>query len=106
MPSTAGYSTAASWLQHISGQNPKADISKKDESSDPILRDLRSMKDAETQDKMNSLPPPRQDLRNEGRARVQQQPKPKFVAHKDPTKGRKGKEKVVSNRLGNELHMA
>jgi hypothetical protein len=38
--------------------------------------------------------------------RVMCQPKPKFVAHKDPTRGKKEKVKTNSNRLGNQLHMA
>jgi|EP00970_Alexandrium_tamarense_P004108 hypothetical protein len=106
---TSGFSTAASWLQHISGQNPNAsDLStKKDVANDPILRDLRAMKDTEVQEGLFSHPPPKKNLRNENHNMMaQQQPKPKFVAHKDPTKGRKGKSKVQSNRLGNELHMA
>eukprot|EP00584_Thalassiosira_punctigera_P001528 CAMPEP_0172534418 /NCGR_PEP_ID=MMETSP1067-20121228/6793_1 /TAXON_ID=265564 ORGANISM="Thalassiosira punctigera, Strain Tpunct2005C2" /NCGR_SAMPLE_ID=MMETSP1067 /ASSEMBLY_ACC=CAM_ASM_000444 /LENGTH=41 /DNA_ID= /DNA_START= /DNA_END= /DNA_ORIENTATION= len=40
---TAGFSTAADWLSNISGPNAQQQISKKDESDDPILRDLRDM---------------------------------------------------------------
>mmetsp|Transcript_40280 Transcript_40280/g.68703 ORF Transcript_40280/g.68703 Transcript_40280/m.68703 type:complete len:109 (-) Transcript_40280:15-341(-) len=107
---TAGFSTAANWLQNISGPNAHNQIEKKDESNDPVLRDLRAMKDDETKDGVHSLPPPKYDNRVAGgRSNVpmpQQQPKPKFVAHKDPTRARKGKDKAKSNRLGNELHMA
>lgn len=53
-------------------------------------------------------PPPKNSARNEKMTdtRVLRQPKPKFVAHKDPTKGKKEKAKTTSNRLGNQLHMA
>lgn len=109
---TTGFSTAADWLSNISGPNAQTQIEKRDESHDPILRDLRDMKDAETKGGVHSLPPPKFD---QGRlpgpnARAQnhsqQQPKPKFVAHKDPTRGKRGKDKVKSNRLGKDLHMA
>jgi hypothetical protein len=106
---TTGFSTAADWLQNISGPNANTQIEKKDDSKDPVLRDLRAMKDAETRDGVYS--PPRYDSRGVGAHRVPmqlrsklEQPKPKFVAHKDPTPAKKGKDKVKSNRLGN--HMA
>ncbi|KAL3800432.1 hypothetical protein HJC23_011669 [Cyclotella cryptica] len=102
---TSGFSTAATWLQHISGQNPTQVIpSKKEIANDPVLRDLRAMKDTEIKAGVFDQPPPRKEVRGD-KLHVQQQPKPKFVAHKDPTKGRKGKEKATSNRLGGE-HMA
>mmetsp|Transcript_3427 Transcript_3427/g.7128 ORF Transcript_3427/g.7128 Transcript_3427/m.7128 type:complete len:117 (-) Transcript_3427:31-381(-) len=115
---TAGFSTAADWLSNISGPNARQQISKKDESyDDPILRDLRDMQDAERRAGVHSITPPKHDGRGAGLNRgaaigaraqnvAQQQPKPKFVAHKDPTRGKKRKEKVKSNRLGNHLHMA
>mmetsp|Transcript_26953 Transcript_26953/g.40740 ORF Transcript_26953/g.40740 Transcript_26953/m.40740 type:complete len:108 (-) Transcript_26953:211-534(-) len=106
---TSGYSNAAGWLQQISGVDPQANYADKD-AKDPILRDLHDMKDAETKD--DNLPLPRRSPRISGRngaqygvSYMQQQPKPKFVAHKDPTKAKKGKAKVASNRLGGE-HMA
>jgi len=108
---TTGFSTAANWLRDISGSNPSDQASKKDDSNDPVLRDLRSMKDAETSGGVHSLPPPRTDSRggrnaaHNGGAHLQHQPKPKFVAHKDPTRGKKGKEKMPSDRLGGN-HMA
>jgi hypothetical protein len=98
---TAGFSMAASWLENISGTNPKEHVVKKDEAKDPILQDLRAMKDAETKERgaVHSLPPPRTD---HGRAPRQPliQPKPKFVAHKDPVKGKtkKGKDPSASDR--------
>jgi hypothetical protein len=98
---TTVFSTAASWLENISGTNPKDHVVKKDEAKDPILQDLRAMKDAETKERgaVHSLPPPRVD---HGRAptHLQQQPKPKFVAHKVPVKGktRRGKESSASDR--------
>ena len=105
---TAGFSTAADWLSNISGPNASTQIEKKDDGKDPILRDLRDMKDAETKGGVHSLPPPKYDARSPGvtRAELVHQPKPKFVAHKDPTRGKKGKNKAKSNRLGNDLHMA
>mmetsp|Transcript_22933 Transcript_22933/g.32781 ORF Transcript_22933/g.32781 Transcript_22933/m.32781 type:complete len:108 (+) Transcript_22933:448-771(+) len=106
---TSGYSNAAGWLQQISGVDPQANYVDKD-AKDPILQDLRNMKDAETKD--DNLPLPRRSSRTSGRnvahngvAHMQQQPKPKFVAHKVATRAKKGKGKVVSNRLGGE-HMA
>eukprot|EP01083_Nonionella_stella_P036048 98374_1 len=103
---TAGFSTAADWLSNISGPNAEQQISKVDESKDPILRDLRSMKDAETKANAASAPkyvdPPRNDARahNAAHTTALRQPKPKFVAHKDPTKGKGRKDKKGSNRLG------
>jgi hypothetical protein len=95
---------AATWLENISGANPKACVAKEDEANDPILQDLHAMKDVETKERgaITSLPPPRHDRR--APAHLQQQPKPKFVAHKDP-KNKKGKESTTSNRLGGN-HMA
>mmetsp|Transcript_3428 Transcript_3428/g.7130 ORF Transcript_3428/g.7130 Transcript_3428/m.7130 type:complete len:118 (-) Transcript_3428:31-384(-) len=116
---TAGFSTATDWLSNISGLNAEQQIFnfKKDEPNDPILRDLRDMQDAERRAGVHSITPPKHDGRGAGLNRgaaigaraqnvAQQQPKPKFVAHKDPTRGKKRKEKVKSNRLGNHLHMA
>ncbi|KAL7537835.1 hypothetical protein ACHAXR_008108 [Thalassiosira sp. AJA248-18] len=102
---TTGFSTAATWLENISGPNANTDIAKKDEANDPVLRDLRAMKDEETKDGVHSFAPPRHDSRGvDGRNVVTrglnsktQQPKPKFVAHKDPTRGKKGKDKASSN---------
>ena len=56
---------------------------------------------------MVQRPPPKNSPRNDrmSETRLMRQPKPKFVAHKDPTKGKKQKEKTKSNRLGNQLHM-
>lgn len=102
---TTGFSTAANWLRDISGSDPNAQIDKKDDAVDPVLRDLREMKDAETKGGVYAMPPPRQDVRGMNLNRVQQQPKPKFVAHKDPTRGKKGKDKASSDRLGGN-HMA
>lgn len=108
MPS--GYSTAAGWLQSISGADPQASYKNRDDAKDPVLRDLRDMKDTERKDGPD-LPPPRRSQRNQrnaahnGVSHMQNQPKPKFVAHKEPTRGKKGKNKVASNRLGGE-HMA
>ena len=107
MPS--GYSYAAGWLQQISGVDPQANYADKG-AKDPILRDFYDMKDTETRDE--SLPIPRRNLHTSGRnvahngvSHMQQQPKPKFVAHKNPTRAKKGKDKVKSNRLGGD-HMA
>jgi len=103
---TSGFSTAATWLQHISGQNPNTQVipSKKEIANDPVLRDIRAMKDTEIKAGVFNQPPPRKEAKGD-KFHVQQQPKPKFVAHKDPVKGRKEKEKTTSNRLGGE-HMA
>mmetsp|Transcript_16558 Transcript_16558/g.30051 ORF Transcript_16558/g.30051 Transcript_16558/m.30051 type:complete len:107 (-) Transcript_16558:248-568(-) len=95
----------AAWLQHISGPTPNLQVDKKDLG---ILRDLRAMKDAETKDGVHSLPLLRHGSRSRtrnvtriGRAHMQQQqPQPKFVAHKDPTRGKKRKDEVKSNHLG------
>ena len=108
------YSTAANWLEAITGSKPNNQVIKKDESKDPILRDLRLMKDTETRDGLlRSNPPPRtrgdhpnsRNAAHVGGAHLQQQPKPKFVAHKDPTRGKSRKEKGSSDRLGGN-HMA
>ncbi|KAL9183083.1 hypothetical protein ACHAXT_004870 [Thalassiosira profunda] len=107
---TTGFSTAATWLQNVSGADPNA-VEPKDEHKDPVLRDLRAMQDAERIDGAHQLPPPRHDSRggrnaaHTGGAHLQQQPKPKFVAHKAPTSGKKGKAPAESNRLGGH-HMA
>ena len=104
---TAGFSMAADWLGHISGSTPRIVVTK--DPIDPILRDLHAMQDEETRDGARSYPPPRHDAsraaaygalpppKHNSKAH---QPKPKFVAHKDPTRGKKGKDKVQSNRLG------
>ena len=108
MTVTSGYSNAVGWLQQISGVDPQANYADKG-AKDPVLVDLHDMKDAETI--ARALPPPRRSARLSGRNAhngvplMQQQPKPKFVAHKAPTKAKKGKGKVSSNRLGGE-HMA
>ena len=101
---TSGFSTAATWLSHISGQTPVEAPTKKEIAADPILRDLRNMKDIEVKAGVFDMPPPKVE-KWEARANMQMQPKPKFVAHKDPTTGKKGKDKAMSNRLGGE-HMA
>ena len=56
---------------------------------------------------MVQRPHPKNSSRNDRMSETRQtiQPKPKFVAHKDPTKGKKQKAKKTSNRLGNHLHM-
>lgn len=105
---TTGFSTATDWLSNISGPNAQTQIEKKDKTLDPILRDLRDMKDAETKGGVHSSAPPKYNSRgipsHSGRAPMpQQQPKPKFVAHKDPTQGKKGKDKAKSNRLGTSM---
>mmetsp|Transcript_30883 Transcript_30883/g.65277 ORF Transcript_30883/g.65277 Transcript_30883/m.65277 type:complete len:110 (-) Transcript_30883:249-578(-) len=105
---TTGFSTAANWLKDISGSDPSDQLSKKDDAHDPIIRDLRAMKDEETKHAVRV--PPRLDSHGGRDAAAQtrnphiqvQQPKPKFVAHKDPTKSKKGKGKVSSNRLGGD----
>ena len=101
---TLGFATAADFLGGTVTQ-----VEEKDEHNDPILRDLRVMKDTETKE---YSPPP---LRYESKGVTSgfnprslnsklQQPKPKFVAHKEP-KGRKNKGKTSSDRLGGN-HMA
>mmetsp|Transcript_28215 Transcript_28215/g.60568 ORF Transcript_28215/g.60568 Transcript_28215/m.60568 type:complete len:111 (+) Transcript_28215:275-607(+) len=109
---TTGFSNAADWLSNITGPNAHTQIEKKDDAKDPILRDLRDMKDSETKGGVYTLPPPKYERRLPGGATQPKymaqlhQPKPKFVAQKDPTRGKKGKNKAKSNRLGNDLHMA
>lgn len=102
---TTGFSMAASWLENISGTNPKEHVVKKD-AKDPILQDLHAMKDAETKERggVHSLPPPRIDHGHAPR-QLQHQPKPKFVAHKDPVKAKtkRGKEESSARDRG---HMA
>lgn len=63
------------------------------------------MKDAETMGGARDLPPPRHDSRGGRPVHMQHQPKPKFVSHKPEHQGKKGKDKVSSNRLG-DSHMA
>ena len=101
---TLGFATAADFLGGTVTQ-----VEKKDEHNDPILRDLREMKDTET--KHNAPPPLRYDQKGvtsgfnpRSLNSKLQQPKPKFVAHKEP-KGRKNKGKTSSDRLGGN-HMA
>ena len=101
---------SASWLENISGTNPKEHVVKKD-AKDPILQDLHAMKDAETKERggVHSLPPPRIDHGDAPRQlhhrQMQHQPKPKFVAHKVPVKAKtkKGKEESSARDRG---HMA
>ncbi|KAL7504050.1 hypothetical protein ACHAXN_001765 [Cyclotella atomus] len=100
----SGFSTAANWLTQITGNEPIITPSKKDLSKDPIIRDLHAMKSQEIKAGVFEMPPPKHTHQREVN-RINQQPKPKFVAHKDPTKGKTRKEKVSSNRLGGE-HMA
>lgn len=103
---TSGYSTATAWLTSITGIDPILSPTKKELAKDPILRDLKSMKDTEI--KAYKSPPPKiiHNHHNVLMNHHQQQPKPKFVAHKDPTSKKKGgKVRGVSNRLGGE-HMA
>eukprot|EP01083_Nonionella_stella_P040262 109384_1 len=103
---SAGFSTAANWLRDISGSDPNTQIDKKDDTLDPVLRDLRDMKDAETKGGVHAMPPPRHHTDAGGmNPSKMRQPKPKFVAHKDPTRGKKGKDKSSSDRLGGN-HMA
>ena len=93
---SSGFSTAAGWLQNISGADNNANINDKKEEKDPIIRDLQSMKDQETRNGVHEPKVPR----HENRARAHEsngpriQPKPKFVAHKEPTRGKKGKDKA------------
>jgi hypothetical protein len=101
---TSGFSTAASWLSHISGQNPIPAPSKKELSKDPIIRDIHAMKDNEIKAGVFAMPPPKQSHQNQVN-RNPQQPKPKFVSHKTPVKAKERKAKAVSDRLGGE-HMA
>jgi hypothetical protein len=102
-----GFSTAADWLGNITG-TPKVDLEKKDEHNDPILRDLREMKDNETLATEPKVPRYASKGVNTGPRYVNQlnQPKPKFVAHKEPkSSGKKGNAAQASNRLGGN-HMA
>lgn len=63
------------------------------------------MKSAEIKGGVFDNPPPKITHTRGDVNRMNVQPKPKFVAHKDPVKGKGRKEKAVSNRLGGE-HMA
>jgi len=91
------FATAAPWLEHI-GSAPTLQANKKDLG---IVHELHTMKDAETKGGVHALPPPRHTRRN-GRnlAAHQHQPQPKTLAHKDPTRGKKKKDKAKSNRSG------
>ena len=106
---TSGFSTAATWLSNITGQQPIPSPTKKELSKDPIIRDLHAMKSAEVKNGVfdSRAPPKEARIRASemNKMNMQMQPKPKFVAHKDPVKGKGRKEKAVSNRLGGE-HMA
>ena len=86
-------------------QEPITAPSKKDLAKDPIIRDLHAMKDNEVKAGVFDMPPPKHADNYHKLNRTNQQPKPKFVAHKDPHKGKGQKEKAVSNRLGGD-HMA
>lgn len=95
---STGFSTAAGWLQNISGADNNANPNDNDKKEkDPIIRDLQSMKDQETRNGVHDAP---KAPRHENRARAHEsngpriQPKPKFVAHKEPTRGKKGKDKA------------
>lgn len=89
----------------VFSQEPITAPSKKDLAKDPIIRDLHAMKDHEVKAGVFDMPPPKHTDNYHKQNRMNQQPKPKFVAHKDPHKGKGQKEKVVSNRLGGD-HMA
>jgi len=104
---TSAFPTATTWLSHISGQNPIPTPTKKELSKDPIIRDLHAMKDTEVKAGVFRNPPPKHNrMYEKHHTQMQpQQPKPKFVSHKDPVKGRKEKVIGKSNRLGGE-HMA
>lgn len=105
---TSGFSTAATWLSNITGQQPIPSPTKKELAKDPIIRDLHAMKSAEVKNGVfeTRAPPNKTKIRGGGEVnRMNMQPKPKFVAHKDPVKGKGRKDKAVSNRLGGE-HMA
>jgi hypothetical protein len=99
----SGFSTAANWLTQITGNEPIITPSKKDLAKDPVIRDLHAMKSQEIKAGVFAMPPPKHHQKEVNR--INQQPKPKFVAHKDPTTGKMRKEKAASNRLGGD-HMA
>jgi len=111
---TTGFSTAATWLQNVAGHDNVAETEKKDVHNDPVLRDLRAMKDQETKDEIHNPPPPKHGYNtrsggrnpaNNGASHILNQPKPKFVSHKAPTHGKREKAPKASNRLGGD-HMA
>ena len=108
------YTTAANWLGNIVGTNPNNQVVQHDDHKDPVVRDLRDICEEETKH-MQHAQAPRYDSKGvnnnqangpgiNGRAYFQQQPKPKFVAHKEPKKG-KDKGSKSSDRLGGN-HMA
>jgi len=117
---SAGFSTVANWLQNIPGPNANNQVNKKDDAHDPILHDLCALKDDEIKAHAGTaaISAPRYRSRRGGGVRGYansggqsaatdsdvHQPKPKFVAYKDPTRGKKGKSAAKSNHLGNKLY--
>ncbi len=121
---TSIFATASTWLQSISSgqqhgnppatttRRPAAAVDKRGVPLESILRDFHSMQDAETKagGGVHSMKGNRAGggrgsrkaaSRRDSGARMQQQmPLPKSIVHKEPTRGRKKKEKVKSNRAG------
>jgi len=99
---TMSFFAAAAWL--VSGSAPTLHhASAKDLG---IVRDLHAMKDAETKGGAYALPLPRHVRWGNGRNSTHHQahrPPPKMVARKDPTRGKKKKDRAKSNRLGRVL---
>ena len=124
---TSIFATASTWLQSISSsgqqqgstasatttRQPAAAVDKR--ALESLLRDFHSMQDAETKagggggysmkgrnNRGGGGRGSRKSAsRRDGGARMQQQmPLPKSIVHKEPTRGKKKKEKVKSNRAG------
>ena len=93
------FSMAADWLGNIAGIHP-SNIEKIDATKDPVVRDLKRMQDDATlQTKLPASKYQHQQKHHSNKGQPLNQPKPKFVAHKQP-KVNKSKDKAQSNRLG------
>mmetsp|Transcript_2423 Transcript_2423/g.5078 ORF Transcript_2423/g.5078 Transcript_2423/m.5078 type:complete len:105 (+) Transcript_2423:322-636(+) len=101
------FSGASQFLTDITKPAPPAAESTTGET---ILRNAQETSDLEARRRERDLSvekkAPHENIGHKGRVPYLNQPKPKFVAHKAPTKGKGSKDKKGSNRLGNELHFA
>ena len=100
--------TLPNWLQTIAGSCSvltAPPVVERSESVDAIVRDLHAMQDEETRGRLSLSKHDRKGSRRSSHhvaARVQHRPAPKAVVHKEPTRAKKRKEKVKSNRSGSK----
>ena len=102
------FSGAAQFLQSITGA--PSEVQSVPANAELALKNAYETNDLEARQRENDLNAekkrPQENIGHKGRMPYLNQPKPKFVSHKAPTKGKANKAKKGSNRLGDELHCA